>query len=96
MYQIDNPVISIKNLTKRFGEHTVLDNLSFDIAEGKITTILGFSGAGKSTLMKHILGLLTPTEGHITVLGKELVDMKATKNVNFVKISGCFFSMRPL
>lgn len=64
--------IVIDKMTKRFGTDTVLDNLSFNIHKGKITTILGFSGAGKSTLLKHILGILKPTEGTIEVLGQDM------------------------
>jgi phospholipid/cholesterol/gamma-HCH transport system ATP-binding protein len=60
--------VEFKGMTKKFGEATILDNLSFGIAKGKITTILGFSGAGKTTLMKHILGLVMPTQGEVIVL----------------------------
>lgn len=67
--------IEVKDLTKMFGEHKVLNHLNFTVPRGQITTILGFSGAGKSTLLKHILGLLKPTHGSITVLGKELNHM---------------------
>ncbi|MFP5458811.1 MAG: ATP-binding cassette domain-containing protein, partial [Bacteriovoracia bacterium] len=47
--------ITFTHVTKKYGEATVLNDLTFGIPEGQITTILGFSGAGKSTLMKHIL-----------------------------------------
>lgn len=63
--------IEFNHLTKKFGEHTVLDSLDFNVHKGKITTILGFSGAGKSTLMKHILGLLLPSSGEVIVLGQD-------------------------
>ena len=61
--------VEFRNVTKKFGEATVLNNLNFKIHQGKITTILGFSGAGKTTLMKHILGLTMPTSGDVCVLG---------------------------
>ncbi len=61
--------IEFKNLVKKFGESTVLNDVSFGIHKDKITTVLGFSGAGKTTLMKHILGLTMPTSGDVTVLG---------------------------
>lgn len=61
--------VEFKNVTKKFGESTVLHDLNFSIHEGKITTILGFSGAGKTTLMKHILGLVEPSEGEVIVNG---------------------------
>lgn len=64
--------ISFKNVTKKYGDATVLNNLTFTIPEGKVTTILGFSGAGKSTMMKHILGLVRPTSGTIDILGTDM------------------------
>jgi phospholipid/cholesterol/gamma-HCH transport system ATP-binding protein len=67
-----NYSIEFKNLVKKFGDSTILDDLSFKIHEGKITTILGFSGAGKTTLMKHILGLVMPTSGDVNVLGSTI------------------------
>jgi phospholipid/cholesterol/gamma-HCH transport system ATP-binding protein len=60
--------VEFRNLTKVFGDSTILHDLNFGIHRGKITTILGFSGAGKTTLMKHILGLVMPTEGEVIVL----------------------------
>ena len=75
MLTFDDPAISIKNVTKIFGEQKVLDCLSFDIEKNKITTILGFSGAGKSTLLKHILGIMNPTSGTVEVLGTNLAGL---------------------
>lgn len=60
--------VEFRGMTKKFGESTILHNLNFGIHKGSITTILGFSGAGKTTLMKHILGLVMPTEGDVVVL----------------------------
>ncbi len=60
--------VEFKNLSKTFGTSKILHDLNFGIHRGKITTILGFSGAGKTTLMKHILGLVPPTEGEVIVL----------------------------
>lgn len=61
--------VEFKDVIKKFGESTILDNLNFGIKADKITTILGFSGAGKTTLMKHILGLTLPTSGEVIVQG---------------------------
>lgn len=60
--------IEFKNLTKKYGNSVILDDLNFGIQKDKITTVLGFSGAGKTTLMKHILGLVMPTSGEVIVL----------------------------
>lgn len=61
--------VEFRNVSKKYGESTILHNLNFGIHAGKITTILGFSGAGKTTLMKHILGLVDPSEGDVIVQG---------------------------
>lgn len=70
------PLIEFLNVTKRFGDKTVLDNLSVKIYENQITTIIGKSGTGKSVLLKHIIGLLKPDEGTILFQGKPVDKMK--------------------
>jgi phospholipid/cholesterol/gamma-HCH transport system ATP-binding protein len=69
-------VISLQGVTKRFGSHTVLEDITFDVPRGKITAILGPSGTGKSVLLKNILGLLKPDAGRILVDGENIVGMK--------------------
>ena len=96
MLTFENPAVKIENLSKTFGNHTVLNNLSFDIPKGKITTILGFSGAGKSTLLKHILGLLQPTSGQISVLGKTLIDLDEMELRKFRQNFGMLFQYAAL
>jgi phospholipid/cholesterol/gamma-HCH transport system ATP-binding protein len=68
-------MIYFENVTKRFGEKVVLDHLNVRIPAGIITFILGKSGEGKSVTIKHIMGLLQPTEGKITVDGEDVVSM---------------------
>lgn len=63
-----NFAVEFRGVTKKFGDSIILSDLNFGIEKGKITTILGFSGAGKTTLMKHILGLVMPTQGDVVVL----------------------------
>lgn len=65
-------MIKFKGLTKKFGERTVLNNLSFEIAEGEIIFILGTSGTGKSVLLKNIVGLMRPDGGEIWIDGQEV------------------------
>jgi len=72
---LDNPLIEFQNVTKRFGNRTVLDNINLSINEGETTTIIGKSGTGKSVLLKHIIGLLSPTEGQILFQGKPVNEM---------------------
>ena len=60
-------IISLENVTKTFGNRTILNNINFSVDECSIVTIMGESGAGKSTLL-NILGLLdTPTSGKVTI-----------------------------
>lgn len=68
-------VISLRGVTKSFGAHTVLRDISFDIPRGKITSVMGPSGTGKSVLLKNIIGLLRPDAGEIWVEGEETVAM---------------------
>jgi len=67
--------ISLRNVTKSFGSHTVLQDISFDIPRGKISAVMGPSGTGKSVLLKNIIGLLRPDNGEIWVDGEETVSM---------------------
>ena len=67
--------ISLRNVTKSFGSHTVLKDISFDIPRGKISAVMGPSGTGKSVLLKNVIGLLRPDSGEIWVDGEETVRM---------------------
>jgi phospholipid/cholesterol/gamma-HCH transport system ATP-binding protein len=69
-------IISLRGVTKSFGSHTVLQDISFDVPRGKITAILGPSGTGKSVLLKNIIGLLQPERGEIWVDGENIVGMR--------------------
>ena len=62
-------VIEVKDLVKRYGNHTAVDGLSFTVEEGEIFAILGPNGAGKTTTVETISGLRTPDSGSISVLG---------------------------
>ena len=63
-----NAVISASGLSKHYGQHAALDNVSFDIAAGRIVGLIGPNGSGKTTTLKAMLGLV-PFEGVLTVLG---------------------------
>ncbi len=65
-------MIEITNLTKRFAQQTVVDNLSFSVAPGEVLGFLGPNGAGKSTTMKMLTGFLTPTSGSARVFGCDI------------------------
>jgi phospholipid/cholesterol/gamma-HCH transport system ATP-binding protein len=88
--------IEFKNLVKKFGETTVLDDISFGIHKDKITTVLGFSGAGKTTLMKHILGLAMPTSGEVVVLGTSITQISELELREFRRNFGMVFQYAAL
>lgn len=64
--------ITVKNLTKRFGNFTAVDNITFDVDAGEIFGFLGANGAGKTTAMRMLCGLSFPTSGVATVAGFDL------------------------
>lgn len=69
----DNKIaISVKDLTKRFGSFTAVDNISFDVRKGEIFGFLGANGAGKTTAMRMLCGLSYPTSGSGTVAGFDI------------------------
>jgi lipooligosaccharide transport system ATP-binding protein len=59
------PLFSVRQLSKRYGEHTVVDHLSFDIEAGQCLGVIGPNGAGKTTTVRMCLGLATPDEGEV-------------------------------
>lgn len=67
--QQNQPVISVKNLTQRYGEVLALDGIDLEIYPGELVAILGENGSGKTTLVKHFNGLLRPYSGNVTVKG---------------------------
>jgi len=62
-------MIDLQGLTKRYGAHTAVDDVTFRVEPGSVTGFLGPNGAGKSTSMRMMVGLTPPTAGHATVLG---------------------------
>ncbi len=67
--QMDSPAVSTRNLTRRFGSFTAVDDVSFSVAPGQFFGFLGPNGAGKSTTIKMLTGLLAPTSGQVELLG---------------------------
>ena len=68
-------MIEVEGLSKKFGSTLAVDGLSFSVQPGKVTGFLGPNGAGKSTTMRAILGLVRPTSGTATVLGKRYAEL---------------------
>lgn len=72
-----NDALVIRGLNKRFGNETVLDDVSFSIAEGESLVLLGPSGSGKSTTLRLIAGLETPDNGEIFLHGRHVESLRA-------------------
>ena len=68
-------MLKVEGLTRRYGDLTVVDDLSFDVNEGEFVALLGPSGCGKSTSLKMIAGLETPDAGRIELEGKDITDL---------------------
>lgn len=71
MTKIVQPVISIENFTMKFGDKTVIDDLSFEVKKGETFGFLGSNGSGKTTTMRALLGIYQPSAGSLTINGKE-------------------------
>jgi phospholipid/cholesterol/gamma-HCH transport system ATP-binding protein len=71
----NEPVVSIKGLSKSFGENQVLKEISLEIHKAENLVVLGKSGSGKSTLIKCMIGLMEPDEGEICIFGKDMADV---------------------
>ena len=66
------PIITVKNLTQRFGDNTVFEDVSFEVYKGEVLVIVGGSGCGKSTLLKIMIGLQKPYSGQILYQGLDI------------------------
>lgn len=63
----DEAAIRVENLTTRFGDKTILENVTFSVRRGEVFVVVGGSGCGKTTLLRHMIGLLKPAEGRIFI-----------------------------
>jgi sulfate transport system ATP-binding protein len=77
--------IEVKNITKRFGDFTALDDVSVTVGDGSLTALLGPSGSGKSTLLRVIAGLEAPDTGSVLFDGRDITDLTVQdRGVGFV------------
>ena len=78
-------MIEIENLTKTFGEVSVINNMTMKLEKGKIYGLVGRNGSGKTMLMKHILGFVHATSGTVKIEGKEIgKDIDLPQNVGAI------------
>lgn len=89
---MNNIVLEVKNLTKKFGNFTAVDNLSFNIKEGEVLGLLGPNGAGKTTTIHMLLGVMASSKGSIRYFGKDFYKNREEilKEINF---SSTYISM---
>jgi ABC-2 type transport system ATP-binding protein len=76
MTERSNPPVRVEGLSKAYGDHQALADLSFEIEWGRVTGFLGPNGAGKTTTLRAILGLIEPTSGRALVVGKRYDELK--------------------
>src|ERR671937_1548818 len=80
------PVVLAESIWRRFGERAALTDVSFSAEAGEIHALLGPNGAGKTTLIRILAGLTTPTEGRLTLLGRDGAanDRRRRQNIGLV------------
>jgi ABC-type polar amino acid transport system ATPase subunit len=74
--RMENPLIQVQNLGKKFGDVEVLKDISVDIYKGDVVCVIGPSGSGKSTFLRCLNRLEEPSGGHILFEGVDIVDKK--------------------
>lgn len=80
-----NIILSVKNLTKKYGSYTAVDNISFEVPKGKIIGLLGPNGAGKTTTIQILLGITLANHGSINYFGKDFYKYRSEslQKINF-------------
>lgn len=84
-------MIEVAHLVKKFNGEKVLEDINLSVAEGELLVILGDSGAGKSVLLQHLIGLLKPDEGTITIDGQEITGFSEPELLQVRKKIGYLF-----
>jgi branched-chain amino acid transport system ATP-binding protein len=74
---VAEPLLSVKNLVRRFGGITATDNVSLDVAKGELHAIIGPNGAGKTTLISQLTGHLAPDSGSVSLAGRDITRLPA-------------------
>ena len=83
--------LSIKGLSKTFGNKIVLNDLNLDVNKGESLVVIGGSGTGKSVMLKCILGLMKPESGSVHVEGQEITSMKFRDREKLIQKFGMLF-----
>ena len=89
-------LVVVKDLRKAFGSQTVLNGISFHVAQGETVAVLGRSGTGKSVLLKLLVGLQTPDSGSVCIHGQELASLNVSQLNEVRKKMGFLFQQAAL
>lgn len=84
--------IQIENVSKSFGKKTVLNEINYDIQEGKIYGFIGPSGSGKTTLIKMIVGMDVPDQGAVTLLSEKMPNLHILQKVGYMAQSDALYT----
>src|ERR1700739_1444029 len=85
------PVIEVDHLVRKFGDRTVLNDISFNVQRGETLVIMGGSGCGKSTLLRHIIGSMKPTSGSVKIFGEDITTMNEREIADIRRRFGMLF-----
>ncbi len=88
---MNEAVIEIRKIKAKYGDRTVLHDISTDFHRAEIKVVLGTSGCGKTTLLKHAIGLLTPCEGSVTILGTKIGELDSPEAMAMLKRIGVMY-----
>ncbi|MDY6823189.1 MAG: ATP-binding cassette domain-containing protein [Thermodesulfobacteriota bacterium] len=89
-------MIQVNNISARFGEEVVLNNINFNVAQGEIVVILGESGCGKTTLMRIMTGLGTPSAGQVLIDGQDIGCCNTTRKIGVLFQNNALFGSMTL
>ena len=76
---VNEPVLQLRNITKKFGNFTAVDDVNLDIGDGEFFTLVGPSGSGKTTMIRMLVGMDRPSDGDIVLRGQRINDVPANK-----------------
>ncbi|WP_411169254.1 ABC transporter ATP-binding protein [Clostridium sp. MB05] len=85
------PILELKNISKSFGKHKVLTDISLNIEKGQIIGFIGPSGSGKTTLVKTIIGMEKPDKGTVTVFNTEMPNRKILQTIGYMAQSDALY-----
>ncbi len=86
-----DPIIKVRDVTIRYGDNTILNNVSFDVNRAEVFIILGGSGCGKSSLMRQMIGLEQPVTGQVFIEGSDIVSAEGKEREELLQKIGVMY-----